>query len=161
AEWAPQRLIETLASDDIEVARPVIAASPLLKDECLIRLLAEATLAHRVEVAQRPRLSAAVVEAVIDPAEPAGLAAPAGPARPPASMHGLTGPPRNAPAPGQPLSHPPRPTTELAETLYLWVGQSLRSAIVSRFDVDEAKLDAAIAASVAGQEKPKRSGPTA
>src|SRR5262249_6832151 len=64
AEWAPQRLIETLASDDIEVARPVIAASPLLKDECLIRLLAEATLAHRVEVAQRPRLSAAVVEAV-------------------------------------------------------------------------------------------------
>ena len=78
ADWAPPRLIETLANDDIEVARPVIAASPLLRDEALIRLITEATLAHRVEVAQRPRLSAAVVEAVLDRAEPAVLTALAG-----------------------------------------------------------------------------------
>ena len=54
ADWAPVALIETLARDDIEVARPVIAASPLLKDEALVRLLTEATLAHHIEVAQRP-----------------------------------------------------------------------------------------------------------
>src|SRR5579871_413549 len=53
ADWAPPKLVETLASDDIEVARPLIAASPLLRDEALIRLLTEASLAHRLEVAQR------------------------------------------------------------------------------------------------------------
>jgi uncharacterized protein (DUF2336 family) len=47
ADWVPPRLIETLANDDIEVARPVIAASPLLHDEALIRLITEATLALR------------------------------------------------------------------------------------------------------------------
>ena len=71
ADWPPARLIETLAQDDIEVARPVIAASPLLKDEALIRLLTRATLAHHIEVAQRPRLSAQVVEAVLHGRSPA------------------------------------------------------------------------------------------
>ena len=40
----------------------------------------------------------------------------------------------------------PRLNTELAKALYLWVGQSLRAAIVKRFDVDAAALDAEIAA---------------
>src|SRR5262249_54436447 len=78
ADWAPPRLIETLAADDIEVARPLIAASPLLTDEALLRLLAEATLGHRIEVARRPRISAKVAAAVIERGEPAMLTALAG-----------------------------------------------------------------------------------
>src|SRR5215469_12374973 len=50
AGWAPPRLVETLVRDEVEVARPLIAASPLLKDATLIRLLTEASLAHRLEV---------------------------------------------------------------------------------------------------------------
>src|SRR5262249_46801178 len=42
ADWAPVSLIETLARDDIEVAAPIIAASPLLEDAFLVRLIAEA-----------------------------------------------------------------------------------------------------------------------
>lgn len=163
ADWAPPRLIETLARDEIEVARPVIAASPLLRDESLIRLLTEATLAHRVEVAQRPRLSASVVEAVLDQGEPAVLTALAGNATAdvtPAAMTRLVAYAKTVDALGRPLAQHPRLTTELAETLYLWVGQALRSAIVSRFDVDAARLDAAIAASVAGEARPQRYGPT-
>ncbi len=163
ADWAPPRLIETLARDDIEVARPIIAVSPLLKDESLIRLLTEATLAHRVEVAQRPRLSAAVVEAVIDQGEPAVLTALAGNATADmtsASMKRLVEHAKTIAALGQPLAQHPRLTTELAEGLYLWVGQALRSAIIARFDVDAAKLDAAIAASLVGEARPKRTGPT-
>ena len=56
ADWAPAMLIDMLARDDIEVARPVIAASPLLDDTALIALLNEATSAHRIDVAQRPQL---------------------------------------------------------------------------------------------------------
>jgi uncharacterized protein (DUF2336 family) len=163
ADWAPPRLIETLANDDIEVARPVIAASPLLRDEALIRLITEATLAHRVEVAQRPRLSVAVVEAALDRAEPAVLTALAG-----NTTADITEPcmarmveyAKTISTMGGPLSLHPRLNAELATALYLWVGQSLRHAIVDRFDVDVAALDASIAASMSdGRARPKRSGP--
>src|ERR1700753_1779541 len=59
-EWAPGALINVLALDEIEIARPVIAASPLLKDPDLIRLLVEATIEHQIEVAKRPNIGAAV-----------------------------------------------------------------------------------------------------
>ncbi|WP_409515188.1 DUF2336 domain-containing protein, partial [Brevundimonas sp.] len=57
ADWAPAALVNMLALDEIEIARPVITASPLLKDADLIRLLIEATLEHQIAVARRPRLS--------------------------------------------------------------------------------------------------------
>jgi len=165
ADWAPARLIETLANDDIEVARPVIAASPLLRDEALIRLITEATLAHRVEVAQRPRLSVAVVEAALDKAEPAVLTALAG-----NTTADITEPcmarmveyAKTISTMGGPLSMHPRLSAELATALYLWVGQSLRHAIVDRFnDVDVAALDASIAASMSDGRPRPRNGPDA
>jgi len=165
AAWAPPRLIETLARDDIEVARPIIAASPLLDDSALIRLLTEATLAHSVEVAQRPRLSAGVVEAVLDQAEPAVLTALAGNGTAeitPPCMRRLVDHARTIAALGAPLASHPRMNAELAEALYLWVGQSLRAAIVARFDVDAAALDSALAASMAeAPARPRRNGPDA
>ena len=165
AAWAPPRLIEALARDDIEVARPVIAASPLLKDEALMRLITEATLAHRVEVAQRPRLSAAVVEAVIDNGEPAVLTALAGNQTAditPPCMKRLVEHAKTVAALGPPLAAHPRMSNALAEELYLWVGEALRRSIVARFDVDAVALDAAIAAAVSKPaDRPKRIGPTA
>src|SRR5205807_557474 len=47
--WAPGALIHLLAMDDIDIARPIIASSPLLDDEELVRLLAKATLEHQIE----------------------------------------------------------------------------------------------------------------
>jgi uncharacterized protein (DUF2336 family) len=163
ADWAPAGLIETLARDDIEVARPIIAASPMLKDEALIRLLTEATLAHQIEVASRPRLSASVIEAVLDQGEPAVLTALAGnPTAEISSAHlkRLVDYARTVAALHAPLAAHPRMTAELAEALYIWVGQSLRSAIVARFDVDAASLDAAIAAAMTEPTpKTSREGP--
>jgi uncharacterized protein (DUF2336 family) len=165
ADWVPPRLIETLANDDIEVARPVIAASPLLHDEALIRLITEATLAHRVEVAQRPRLSAAVVEAALDKAEPAVLTALAGNATADINepcMARMVEYAKTISSLGAPLSMHPKLSAELATALYLWVGQSLRRAIVDRFDVDVAKLDSSLAQSMSdGRPRPKRNGPDA
>jgi len=165
AEWAPPQLIELLARDDIEVARPVIAASPLLKDEALIRLITEATLAHRVEVAQRPRISEPVVRAAIDCDEPAVLTALAGnptaEITPPCMLR-LVERAKTLAALGAPLTAHPRMNAELAQSLYLWVGQALRSAIIARFDVDVAALDAAIAATLSEvPPRPNRQGPTA
>jgi uncharacterized protein (DUF2336 family) len=165
ADWAPPRLIEMLARDDIEVARPVIAASPLLKDEALMRLITEASLAHRIEVAQRPRISEPVVRAVIDCDEPAVLTALAGNRTAditPPCMARLVARAQTVAALGAPLAAHPRMNAELAQSLYLWVGQALRSAIVARFDVDVVALDAAIAATLSDiPPRPNRQGPTA
>src|ERR1700748_1594518 len=49
APWAPNGLVNILALDDIEIARPLIARSPMLQDADLIRLLVEATLEHQIE----------------------------------------------------------------------------------------------------------------
>src|SRR5205807_1884618 len=75
ADWAPPALINVLALDDIEIARPVILSSPLLKDQDLIRLLVEATIEHQIEVARRPRLGREVVNAILDGGEPAVMTA--------------------------------------------------------------------------------------
>ena len=56
AAWAPADLVRLLAADAIEIARPVIAASPLLLDADLLALLEEASLDHQVQVALRPDL---------------------------------------------------------------------------------------------------------
>ena len=75
AEWAPHALINMLALDEIEIARPILSSSPLLQDEDLIVVLVQATIEHQIEVARRPSLSGRVADAIIDRAEPATLTA--------------------------------------------------------------------------------------
>ncbi|HEX4095837.1 MAG TPA: DUF2336 domain-containing protein, partial [Caulobacteraceae bacterium] len=78
ADWPPPALIHVLALDEIEIARPVIAASPVLKDADLVRLLVETTIEHQIEVGRRPGIGEPVVEAILAQAEPAVLTALAG-----------------------------------------------------------------------------------
>jgi hypothetical protein len=49
SDWAPRALLDLLMLDEIEIARPLIARSPLIRDEDLIRILVEATIEHQIE----------------------------------------------------------------------------------------------------------------
>jgi len=147
AEWAPPALIAMLALDEIEIARPVIANSPLLKDQDLLRVLVEATIEHQIEVARRPRISGRVADAIIDRGEPASLTALAGNKTAEVSedaLGRLIEQSRRVAALRAPLTRHPRLNDALATQLYQWVGQSLREAIGERFRVDESKLAEAI-----------------
>lgn len=151
APWAPPALINVLALDDIEIAGPIISASPVLQDHDLIRLLVEATLDHQIAVARRGRLGAPVVEAILRQEEPAVLTALAGndtAELSPSAMERLVEHSRRLAAMRSPLARHPRLSSDMAQRLYLWVGQSLRSALVDRFRLDPAELDAALALSV-------------
>ena len=75
ADWPSSALVNVLAWDDIEIARPIIATSPVLDEGDLVRLLVEGTLKHQIEIARRPQLASVVVAAILDTAEPAVLAA--------------------------------------------------------------------------------------
>ena len=152
ADWAPNALINILALDDIEIARPIIAFSPVLGEHDLVRLLVEATIEHQIEVARRPRLTPTVVAAILEQAEPAVLTALAGNDTAELSqtdMDELVEISRNVAAMRTPLSQHPRLTDTLARRLYFWVGAALRDGLVDRFRLDAAALDAALSASVA------------
>jgi uncharacterized protein (DUF2336 family) len=151
AEWAPPALINVLALDEIEIARPVIASSPLLKDPDLIRLLIEATIEHQIEVARRPNLGAGVVTAILKAAEPAVMTALAGNTSAelgPGDLKQLVAAAREVASLRIPLSKHPGLTDNLALQLYIWVGQALRQSLADRFRLDPRMIEAALAQSV-------------
>ena len=147
AEWAPPALINTLALDEIEIARPVIAASPLLRDQELLKILVECTIEHQIEVARRPRISGRVADAILDAGEPAVMTALA------ANRTAEIGEPgvrrlveasQRIAALRAPLVRHPAMNDQLAQQLYAWVGHALRQALSERFSVDAPSLDSAI-----------------
>lgn len=164
ASWAPRALLNVLALDEIEIARPIIASSPVLTDRDLIRLLIEATIEHQIEVARRPRIGPLVVEAILTQSEPAVLTALA--ANDSAevsadSMVQLVEASRRVTSLRAPLVRHDRMTADLAERLYGWVGQALRTALVARFSIDAHALDKVLAEAVAeAHEQPFPDGPS-
>jgi len=147
ADWAPSALINIMALDEIEIARPIIARSPVLNDHDLVRLLVQATLEHQIEVARRPKLTAPVVDAIIQRDEPAVLTALAANETADISseaMHRLVERSRDVVALRSPLVRHPRMSSELAEQLYLLVGLALREALATRFSLDIARLQSAL-----------------
>ena len=152
ASWAPPSLINVLALDDIDIARPVILASPLLKDQDLIRLLVEATIEHQIEVARRPKLASPVVDAIVDGGEPAVMTALAN--NPTAQISGaamarLVEASKRVASLRSPLARHPKLTQILAEQLYAYVGEALKSAIAERFHVEADALGPQVNAAVA------------
>lgn len=155
AEWAPSALVNVLALDDIEIARPIIARSPVLKDLDLVRLLVEATIEHQIEVARRPHISRAVVSAILEKGEPEVLTALAGNHSAELTAHDmaeLVEMSRRIAAMRTPLSDHPKLTDALATRLYLWVGVALRQGLADRFQFDVAALDETLAATIAEAE---------
>jgi uncharacterized protein (DUF2336 family) len=157
ATWAPPALINVLALDEIEIARPIIARSPLLKDQDLIGVLMQATIEHQIEVARRPGVGATVVDVILDRSEPAVLTALACNQTADISEPGfqkLVEASRKIAALRAPLTRHPRLNEALAQQLYAWVGQALRQAIGERFRIDVDELDSAIAAAVRSASTP-------
>lgn len=151
AVWAPLALINVLALDEIEIARPVIAASPLLRDQDLLRILVEATIEHQIAVASRPGLSGRVADAVIDAAQPGPMTALAGnetaelgePA-----LRRLVEHSRRIAGLRAPLARHPALSEALANQLGQWVGEAVKQAIAERFRIASPALDQAIHAAV-------------
>ncbi|WP_240623236.1 DUF2336 domain-containing protein [Brevundimonas lutea] len=148
AAWAPPALINMLALDEIEIARPIIARSPVLDAPALLRVLIETTLDHQIEVARRPDLPNDVCEAVVDLGQMAVLSALA--SNPTArigdnALHRLIEASEKIAALRSPLARHPRLNAAMAERLYAYVGDALRQSIGERFRVDDPDLASAVA----------------
>ncbi len=151
ADWAPSALINILSFDDIEIARPIIARSPILKDPDLVRILVEATLEHQIEVARRPDISPTVVEAILKAAAPEVMTALVENESAQVSqdhLYELVQKAEQVAALHSPLTLHPGLNDELAGYLYAWVGETLRKSLATRFDLDTRALDRALNQSV-------------
>jgi uncharacterized protein (DUF2336 family) len=151
AAWAPRELVLALAHQDIDIAAPLIAASPVLQDHDLVRLMVETAVEHQVEIARRPNLGAPVVQAILDQASPDVLTALAGNASAdigPFAMERLVSLSQTLAGLRAPLARHPRLSLDLGAMLYAWVGETLRRTLAERFAVDGAAFDSAVAAVV-------------
>jgi len=149
--WAPHDLITLLACDEIEIARPVVAKSSVLTDADLIRLLLEASVEHRIEVARRPALGADVAAVIVDQAEPDVVTALANNTTAHVRDHDLSrlvDLSERVASLRAPMARHPGLNAELAALLYGWVGEALRSAIIARFPLDTLDLQRAVTDSV-------------
>jgi uncharacterized protein (DUF2336 family) len=147
APWAPRALIHVLALDDIEIARPIIAASPLLDDADLVRLLVGATLDHQIAIARRQHIGPTVTQAILDTQEPSLLTALAENVTailPDNGMARLVEAARLMPRLHTSLVCHPQMTEALALNLYSWIGEALRGALQERFRLDPDTLRAAL-----------------
>lgn len=143
ADWAPAALVRMLAADEIEIARPVIAASPLLLDDDLLQLLADCSIEHQIQVALRPDIGPAVARAIVigrDPAVMTALATNRSARIDAATFADLVGQAQQLAALRAPLTRHPSLDEILALRLFQWVGEALRQAISDRFPIDPARL---------------------
>jgi uncharacterized protein (DUF2336 family) len=123
----------------------------VLTEPDLVRLVVEATLEHQIEVARRADIGAPTARAIVDAGEPDALAALAANATAeiaPAEMERLVEASRRLAALRGPLARHPRLSQALAERLYGWVGEALKTAIAARFGIDAARLDKSLGRAV-------------
>jgi uncharacterized protein (DUF2336 family) len=61
---APRELILMLADDRVEVAKPILARSPVLSDADLIQVIEKGTEGHQIAIAERPAIGETVTAAL-------------------------------------------------------------------------------------------------
>ena len=140
-------LVTMLANDHIEVARPVLEKSALLKDEDLVETIRNRTDSHRLSIAIREHVSETVSDELIEHGNEdviEALIQNSNAELSKASMDYLVQESRSVDRFQEPLLNRNDLSFELAHKMYWWVSAALRRKIVAEFDIDETLLDDAL-----------------
>ena len=150
----PRDLIVTLANDDIEVARPLLLASPLLRDPDLIDIIRHRGQQHQVTIARRHDLSEAVSESLVETEDEdviRTLLQNQEAAISEATMAYLVEQSRRIDSFQEPLVNRKDLPKPLAKKLYWWVAAALRQQLLADFDIAPSELDDALEEAVSAQ----------
>ena len=143
----PHEIIVMLANDEIEVARPVLLESELLRDADLIEVVRHRSRQHRLAVARRRHIAESVSEALVEGGETDVITAllENQDARiSESTMAYLVEQSKRVDSFQEPLVNRNDLSPELARKLCCWVGAALRLKILEQFEIDLASLDDAI-----------------
>jgi uncharacterized protein (DUF2336 family) len=147
----PKDLVNDLAVDDIEIAYPVLAKSPLLTDFDLIEIIHNKAEAHQLAIARRESLSAEVSQALLDSDDNEvikTLIGNAGAQLTHEMLEFLVEESKWQHAYQEPLVRREDLPAKLARRLYWWVAAPLRAYLVDNFDIDPEVIDDEIEQSV-------------
>ena len=146
---APNDLILLLADDTIEVARPVILRSPLLTDEDMLHLIADADVGHQEAVAARPHIGETVSAALAKSEHETVLVTLVrnATARISSDTYAvLVDKSRQIVTLQEPITHRKDLPPVLATKMCAWVSDALKGYIVRNYPIEPASLDTAISA---------------
>jgi uncharacterized protein (DUF2336 family) len=145
----PRSLVMALAADEIMVAEPILAGSPLLGDDELIELIRTRSQEHRLVIAARPGIAERVADALVQTGEElvierlirnpdAHLSQNA--------IEYLVAESQRVDRFREPLLRRADLPAHLAARMYRWVSEALRREILARYPIDPSTLDQAIVA---------------
>ena len=141
---APVDLMVMLANDQIEVARPILRGSPVLRDPDLIEIIKHRTREHLLAIVMRQPLGPDVTDAIVERGDEIAIEAllrnpdAAISAR---SLEYLVAESERIDRFQEPLVRRADPPPRLAARMYWWVSAALRQAIVTGFPINPALVD--------------------
>jgi uncharacterized protein (DUF2336 family) len=144
---APHDLILLLVDDSIEVARPLIINSPLLTEADVLRLIAQASVAHQEAVAGRPHIGVPVTDALAHSDHESVLVALVRNATAKISSYtyaALVQKSRAFTGLQEPLVKRPDLPPQLASDMCTWVSDALKTYIRANYSMEATHVDAAL-----------------
>lgn len=144
---APPDLMRILANDAIEVARPVLMRSELLRDAELIEVIRHRTRQHQLAIALRRQVSEAVSDALVETGDEDvihTLLENSGAHISQATMEYLVDQAQRVDSFQEPLVKRQDLGNHLARRLMWHVSAALRSRILETYDIPETELDDAL-----------------
>ena len=151
-EGAPRELIRTLAADEIEIAEPILAHSPVLSTEDLIAIITARSPAHREVIARRAGIPAEVVAALVRLKEPQvirTLLANAGATIPRNVFNDLVAIAESMDRIRTPLIGREDMPKDLAYQMFWYVSAAMRQSILQKFAIEPRELDGILAELIA------------
>lgn len=159
ADWAPADLVVMLASDDIDIARPILEASTLLRDEDLIEIVRSRAREHRLAIALSRSLSEDVSDAIVETSGEEddvleALIRNPDAALSRAAMDYLVAESERRDGFQEPLLRRSDLPPDLAHKMFWWVGAALREFILNDYDLSAHVIEPAIeSATAAGLDR--------
>jgi uncharacterized protein (DUF2336 family) len=141
---APHEVVKLLANDEIEVARPILLSSCMLRDIDLIEIVRHRTQQHQLSIAMRREVSEQVSDALVEAGNSdvvKALLDNPNARISEATLEYLVDESRRVDTYQEPLVRRSDLSPQLARRMCLWVGAALRSYILDHFDIDPTELD--------------------
>lgn len=143
----PRNLAKILGNDEIEVAYPILSLSTVLLDEDLIEIARNRTIEHQVAIAERPEVSEAVSDVLVELGQETVIAAllkNQNARIASATLEYVVEESRRVDAFQQPILRRNELPPHLAARMVMWVSAALRQYILDNFEVDEGLVDDAL-----------------
>lgn len=143
---APKQLVMALALDEISVSAPIISQSPMLDEQDLVEIVKNKTSAHRLSVAMRSGITAAVSNALVQSEEPdvlQALVSNKSAEISTAAMDYLVTESKVLTNLQGPLIARDDLSPELVQKMFAFVSNAMKADIQAKYDIDTELLDAA------------------